>query len=277
MWLLIMQSFPIIVVALGMTLVIASGGIDISVGATMAFGGTILAYLMIHKSMPLFICIVIALIASAAIGLFNGAVIAWFKVQPIVITLIMMLIGRGLAQVVTTGRPVPFSYMLINDIANFRFWKYGMPIQFVLALILILIFSFVVNKTVFGKNVQAMGDNSVAARLAGIDVAFQTIAVFTISALMAGIATVIEVGRESQAEPARMGVYMELNAIAAVAVGGTPLTGGKARIWGTVAGALIMQLVGMTVNMNGILSSWGMVAKAVIMIMAIYFQSEKQR
>lgn len=276
-WLLIIQSFPIIIVALGMTLVIALGGIDISVGATMAFSGTVLAHLMVNMGVPLVYCIPIALFAAAIIGAINGFVIAKFHVQPIVMTLVVMLAARGFAQVVTNGRPVPFSYLPLNDIANFRFWEYGMPIQLPLALTLALVIAFTVKRTVFGKQLQAVGDNPAAARLAGINVFLITIIVFSICALTAGFATIIEVGRESQAEAARMGIGMELNAIAAVAVGGTPLTGGRARVWGTVAGALIMQMVGMTINMHGMLSSWGMVAKALILVTAVWLQYDKEK
>jgi len=277
LWLLIVQSFPIIIVGLGMTLVIASGGIDISVGAVMAFSGTVLAHLMVNLKLPLWICIIVCLLSAAALGAVNGFIIAKFRIQPIVVTLVMMLVARGLAQLVTSGRPVPFSYMPLNKIANFRFWQRGLPIQFILALVMILLFAFILKRTVFGKQVQGMGDNFNASGLIGINTFAVTVIIYAICATTAGLATIIEVGRESQAEAARMGIYMELNAIAAVAVGGTPLTGGRARIWGTACGALIMQLVGMTVNMNGILSSWGMVAKAVILILAVYLGSDRSK
>jgi galactofuranose transport system permease protein len=276
-WLLIIQSFPIIVLGLGMMLVIASGGIDISVGATMAFSGTILAQLMVNMHVPLGWAIVICMLSAVAIGAFNGFIIAKFRLQPIVVTLVMMLAGRGLAQVVTSGKPVPFSYTPLNTIATFRFWKQGMPMQLILALVLILIVIFLLKKTVFGKQIQAVGDNYNAARLAGINTFMIIMLVYIICAFSASLATIVEVGRESQAEAARMGLNMEMNAIAAVAVGGTPMSGGRARVWGTVAGALIMQMVGMTINMNGILSSWGMVAKAVILILAVYLQSDRSK
>lgn len=277
LWLLIMQAFPIIVVGIGMTLVIASGGIDISVGATMAFSGTLLAHLMVNLDVPLPICIIICLLSAALLGAINGFIIAKFDVQPIVVTLVMMLVARGLAQLVTQGRPVPFSYMTLNKIANFRFGEKGLPIQFLIALIMVLLFVFIFKKTVFGKQVQAMGDNLKAASLIGIGTFGVTVLIYTICGTTAGLATIIEVGRESQAEAARMGLNMEMNAIAAVAVGGTPLIGGRGRVWGTVCGALIMQLVSMTVNMNGMLSSWGMVAKAVILIVAVYIGSDKSK
>jgi ribose transport system permease protein len=268
LWLLVVQAFPIAIVGLGMTFVIASGGIDISVGATMALTGTVLAAMMV-SGIPLFYCILAALAVGIIVGAINGFIIAKFDVQPIVMTLVTMLAIRGFAQVVTAGRPVPFSYMPLNKIASFRLWKQGMPLQFILIILLAAIAVFVIKKTVFGNRVQAIGNNRTAAAFTGIDTYKITVIVYMISALAAGIASVIEVGRESQAEAARMGVSMEMNAIAAVAVGGTSLNGGKAYLWGTIIGALIMQLVVMTVNMNGILSSWGKVAKAVILILAV--------
>ncbi len=277
LWLLIMQAFPIIIVGIGMTLVIASGGIDISVGAVMAFSGTLLAHLMVNLDVSLPVCIIVCLLSAAALGAINGLIIAKFNIQPIVVTLVMMLVARGLAQLVTEGRPVPFSYMSLNTIANFRFWERGLPIQFLIALSMVLLFVFIFRKTVFGKQVQAMGDNFKAAGLIGIGTFGVTVLIYTICGTTAGLATIIEVGRESQAEAARMGINMEMNAIAAVAVGGTPLIGGRARVWGTVCGALIMQLVSMTVNMNGLLSSWGMVAKAVILVIAVYIGSDRSK
>ena len=276
-WLMFMQSFPTILCALGMTLVIASGGIDISVGATMAFAGTLLAELMVNRDMPLLVCFISCLTAALLVGAFNGYIIARFNVQPIVITLITMMVFRGAAQFITGGKPVPLSYMPLNSIANFRFWPQGMPIQLPLAILFALIIAFIARKTVFGKQIEATGDNPQAARLAGINVFWITIAVYAICALMAGVATTMEVGRVSQAEAARMGLNMEMNAIAAVAVGGTSLTGGRARVWGSVAGALIMQLITMTVNMHGLQSSWGMVAKAVVLILAVYLQYDRNK
>ncbi len=268
LWLLVVQAFPIAIVGLGMTFVISSGGIDISVGATMALTGTILAAMMV-SGIPLIICIIVALSIGIIVGAVNGFFIAKFEVQPIVMTLVTMLAIRGFAQVVTSGRPVPFSYTPLNTIASFRFWKQGMPLQFALILLFTVTAVFIMKKTVFGNQIQCIGNNRTAANFTGIDTFKITALVYIISAFAAGIASVIEVGRESQAEAARMGINMEMNAIAAVAVGGTSLNGGKAYLWGTIIGALIMQLVVMTVNMNGILSSWGKVAKAAILILAV--------
>ena len=275
LWLLIIQSFPTIILALGMTFVVSSGGIDISVGAIMAFSGTILAALMV-SGVPLLVCMLISLAGAVLIGLMNGVFIARYNIQPIIMTLVSMLAVRGFAQVVTAGNPVPFSYMPLNKIANFRLWSHGMPLQLLIALGLALVAYLILKKTVFGNNVQAIGNNKPAAYFTGINTHKVIIYVYIVSALAAGVASIIEVGRESQAEAARMGTGMELNAIAAVAVGGTSLTGGRAYIWGSVIGALIMQLVIMTINMNGILSSWGQIAKAVILVAAIVPQVYKR-
>jgi len=277
LWLLIIQAFPIILCGLGMTLVIASGGIDISVGATLSFAGTVCATLYINKNIPFWLSVLSCLIAAVAVGVFNGFVIAKYRVQPIVMTLIMMLAVRGLAQVVTDGRPISFSYTILNKIAMFRFWKQGMPVQLIVALTMILLISYVIRRTVFGKQLQAMGDNKEAARLAGINTLAITIMVYAVCAFFGGLASVIEIGRLSNAEAALLGLNIEMDAIAAVAVGGTPMTGGKARVWGTVAGALIMQMTSMTINMNNILSSWGMVAKAAILIIAVFLQNSRAK
>lgn len=271
-WILFIQACPIIITGLGMTFVISSGGIDISVGATMALAGTIMAKMMIQFQMPLITSILVALLVGTVIGLVNGIVIAKFKVQPIIISLIMMLVARGVAQVVNDGAPIPFSRTPLNEMVSFRFWPQGMPMQLVLCAILAIIIVFVMKYTVFGKYVQSIGDNNEASRLAGINTFILIVLVYAICGFLAGLAGIIEVGRESQAEPAKMGLNVEMSAIAAVAIGGTPMSGGRAHVWGTIIGALIMQLVGMTVNMNGLLSSWGMVFKAVILILAVYSQ-----
>jgi galactofuranose transport system permease protein len=275
-WLLIIQSFPTIVLAVGMTFVISSGGIDISVGAIMAFSGTVLAALMV-SGVPLVVCMLVALAGAVLVGLLNGFFISKFDVQPIIMTLVTMLAVRGFAQVVTAGNPVPFSYMPLNKIANFRLWSRGMPLQFLLALCLALIAFFVIKRTVFGNHIQSIGNNKTAAYFSGVNTSRVIISVYIISAVAAGVASIIEVGRESQAEAARMGSGMELNAIAAVAVGGTSLTGGRAHIWGSVLGALIMQLVITTINMNGILSSWGLIAKAAILVLAVIPQVYRRK
>ena len=198
LWLLVVQAFPIAIVGIGMTFVISSGGIDISVGATMALTGTILAAMMV-SGVPLILCILTALAVGIIVGGINGFFIAKFEVQPIVMTLVTMLAIRGFAQVVTSGRPVPFSYMPLNTIASFRFWKQGMPLQFALILLFTFAAVFVIKKTVFGNQVQCIGNNRIAAGFTGIDTAKITIVVYMISAFAAGIASVIEVGRESQA------------------------------------------------------------------------------
>lgn len=274
-WLLIIQACPIILAGLGMTFIISANGIDISVGATMALAGTILAELMVKQKIPLPYCMLATLAAAALVGAFNGFIIAKFNIQPIVVTLITMLVARGIAQVITSGSPIPFSKYPINALASFRFWRRGMPMQVVVLASAVIIVYFIFKYTVFGNNVQSIGDNRKAAGLTGIDTFRCVMMVYIIDGLFVGLASIIEVGRESQAEAAKMGLNLEMNAIAAVAIGGTPMSGGKARVLGTVIGALVMQLVGMTVNMNGILSSWGMVLKAAILVLAIYFQNHR--
>lgn len=272
-WLLFIQAFPVIICGLGMTFVIASGGIDISVGAAMAFAGTICAKLFISSDVPFVAAVAISLLGSIVFGLINGFIIARFDAQPIVITLVMMLVGRGLAQVVTSGKPVSFSYTILNKIATFRFWKQGMPLQLPIAFIFILFVSYIFSRTVFGKQIQAIGDGKEASRLAGVNIFSVTTLVYVISAFSGGISSIIEIGRLSNAEASQLGLNIEMNAIAAVAVGGTPMSGGKPHVWGTVAGALIMQLTSMTINMNNVLSSWGMVAKAIILVIAVFLQN----
>lgn len=276
-WLIWAQACPTILCALGMTFIISTGGIDISIGSAVAFGGTLCAQLYIAMGLPLFLAVAVGILGCLLVGLFNGFIVARFNVPPIVVTLISMMAFRGVAQTITGGKPVSFAYTPLNTIANFRFWKQGMPLQFLIIVGVTLLFCFLAKKTVFGRQVQAVGENRTAARLAGINVYRLTLGVYALCGLILGLSSIIEVGRLGQSNPAVFADGAEMDAIAAVAVGGTSLTGGKARMLGSVAGALIMQLVSMTVNYHGWNSSWGDVLKAAILILAVCLQSVRKK
>ena len=276
-WAIWPQAFTTVMAALGMTLVISTGGIDISTGGIIAFAGTLCGHLYVNLEMPLWICLVVCVLGSVLIGLFNGFIIARFKVPPIVVTLISMMVFRGVAQVFTGGEPVYITYMPLNDITTYKFWTQGMPIQFLLIIFFAALFIFITKKTLFGRQIQAVGENDVAAKFAGINNFSTTIWVYTIAATAVGFAAIVEAGRVGNCNPTVMGKNAEMDAIAAVAVGGTSMTGGKARVLGSVAGALIMQLVSMTVNYHGWNTSWGEVIKAVVLILAVCLQTAKKK
>lgn len=270
---LLLQGYPILVVALGMTLVISSGGIDISVGSIMALSSSVTARLF-TSGFGLIPSVAAGLLAACLCGLFNGFMISRFRIQPIVITLILMIGGRGLAQIILGELFISFYGTPFADIGS---WKIGstIPVQVVIILFLIVTTYFAVNKMTFGQYVEAVGDNYNAARLSGININLVILAVYSSCGLLCGVAGIVEAARINAVNAGSLGLLVELDAIAAVAIGATPFTGGKARIIGTVIGALIVQLVTIIVNMNNIQFHYSLVIKACIIIIALYLQKER--
>jgi len=271
-WNILLQASQVLLVAVGMTLVIATGGIDLSVGSVMAVAGAVAATQLTHG---VAVAIALALIAALLMGLLNGALITRYSVQPIVVTLATLIAGRGLAQVLSNdGELVP--------IANSSFEMLGrshigpLPTPVLLALIVVAIAAFALHATPFSRYVLASGGNPAAARLAGVPVRRTLLTVYILCALLAGLAGLIEVARLGASDAAKVGLNIELDAIAAVVVGGTALSGGRATILGTVVGALIMQVIATSFNMLLVPYAWSLALKAAIIIFAVYLQRPKK-
>lgn len=268
---ILVQVTPTMLVAVGMTFVISTGGIDLSVGSTMAIASAVAAISLDYGAG---IAILLALVVATAIGAFNGALIAGFKIQPIIITLALLIAGRGVAQVISNGgQLIPFSnpgfeYLGQGIIA-------GVPVQIILLVLVVALAIFVLRSTIFGRYIIAVGGNEEAARLSGVRVNWTKISVYAICGLLAGIAGLIYTARLGAADASKVGDGIELDSIAATVVGGTPLTGGRATIIGTVIGALIMQIITTSFNMNGIKFSYSLVIKAAIILLAVYIQRPK--
>ncbi|MBQ1310915.1 MAG: ABC transporter permease [Blautia sp.] len=276
MWNLLIQSFSVIIISLGMTMVIATGGIDISVGSTMALSSILFAKLLIQQERNIILCLLAALLAAAVFGLFNGILVGVFDIQPIVATLILMIAGRGIAQQFNNGVVLSFYGNPFAQIGIYRIAG-KVPIQLPMAAAAVLIILFVVRKTAFGTYVQAVGDNKTASRLVGLRTSRVLIITYVSCALLAGLAACFETLRLCSADPNNIGSGIELDCVAAVAIGGTKMSGGKAVIWGTVVGALVMQLITTMMNMNNIFYAYGLVIKAVIIILALYLQRENDK
>lgn len=274
LWNVLIQAFPVILMALGMTLVIATGGIDISVGSTMALSSIVLAKLAIHLEVSFGLSLLAALVAAALFGLFNGVLVGVFKLQPIVSTLILMVSGRGIAQLVNDGVVISFYGNSYSDLGMYRIGGV-VPVQVVMIAIAMAVMVFVVKRTSFGCYVQAVGDNGQTAGLTGVNTTLVIIAVYVICALLAGFAVSFETLRLCSADPNNIGNNIELDCVAAVAVGGTSMSGGRAHVLGTVVGALVMQLVTIMVNMNNIPYAYSLVIKACIIIAALYLQRKR--
>jgi len=266
------QVFPIMLVALGMTLVISSGGIDISVGAIMAVSAAVTARLYDPEG-SVFLPLCCGALAAALCGLLNGVLIARFKIQPIVMTLVVMFAGRGLAQMIQGEAPISLMFTPFEDFGRYRIA--GVPVQVAIMLVAVVAMLLIVKKTVFAKQVEAIGDNSTAARLVGVRMFSVTVGVYVLCSILCAIAGNMEAARVGSVDGGKLGRFIELDAIAAVAIGGTSFAGGRARVLGTVFGAIVVQLVTVIVNMNDIQDHYSLILKAFVLVVAVWAQREK--
>lgn len=268
LWNVLLQVSPVVLAALGMTLVIATGGIDLSVGSTMAVAGAAAA---VTADRGVVVAIGAGLAAAAMVGVLNGALIAWLRVQPIVVTLATLIAGRGLAQVISHD-----GELVTIDAPAFLLLGRGhlgpVPAQVLIALAAVAVGILFLRATRFGRYVLAAGGNRAAARLAGVPVPRTLVSVYLASALLAGVAGLIVAARLGASDAAKIGQNMELDAIAAVVVGGTALAGGRATMAGTVVGALIMQVIATSFNMLLVPYAWSLALKAGIILVAVYLQ-----
>jgi len=267
-WNILLQVSVVVPVAIGMTLVIATGGIDLSVGSVMAVAAAVAATQM-HRGVIVALCA--GVLAALAIGLLNGLLVARERLQPIVVTLATLIAGRGFAQVLSHGgQLVP-----INDTA-FQWLGRGhigaLPVPFILATTAVGVAAVALRRTPFGHRVQAVGGNVAAARLAGVPVQRTLVMAYALCGVLAGIAGLVEAARLAASDAGTIGLRIELDAIAATVVGGTALTGGRVTVAGTVAGALVMQVIATSFNMLLVPYSWSLVLKAAIILVAVYLQ-----
>jgi ribose transport system permease protein len=267
----LIQVAPIVIVALGMALVIGTEGIDLSVGSVMALAA---ALIPLYLGYGVLAAIAVSLVAGVAVGLINGTLVARVGLQPIVATLALFVGGRGLALVISGGQ--------LKEVRNPDFIAlgsgdlFGLPVLVWIAAAFVLLIAFVVRRTVFGRRLLAIGGNRRATELAGLPVKRVLITVYVISSLLAAVAGVLAVARIQSSDASAVGLLIELSAITAVVVGGTPLTGGRIRVLGTVAGALLMQLVVATMIKHDLRPSTAEMVQAVIILVAVYVARERR-
>ena len=270
---IIKQATPILFTTIGMTLVISSGGTDISAGSMMAFAGEITA-ISLHSGEPFAIAVFKALLFCLMIGIFNGVLIAKVGVQPIILTLVMQIVVRGITIILVNS-----TVYSVNKYPEVKWLGLGkivgnIPSQFVFFILAAVLGIFIINKTVFGKYVEAIGESTTAARLAGIRTGLVIISIYALSALFAGMGGILEMARNGAMDPNELGKLYEMDAIAGVAIGGTPMKGGKAKVVGSIMGCVLMILIGTTVNMNGVPYSAANVIKAAVIIFSLTIQKE---
>jgi galactofuranose transport system permease protein len=269
LFVLLRQAAPIAIVAVGMAIVIGTGGIDLSVGSVMAIAGQVGATLVLHDH-PFLLAIVAALLVSAVCGLFNGTLVARFGVQPIIATLILFIAGRGIAQLITGGELQPLSNPSFQWIGLAR--PFGVPAQVIIAFVVAVVAWLIMRLTVFGRHVLAVGGNENASRLAGVPAGRVKLLAYVASGVLAGLVGLIAVSANSASDANNTGVGVELDAIAAVAVAGTPLTGGKVTIWGAVVGAVMLRLLQNTLIAHGITKEVAQMIEGAVIIAALWLQ-----
>ncbi|MDZ8227807.1 ABC transporter permease [Nostoc sp. ChiVER01] len=268
---MLLQVSTTMFIAVGMTFVIASRGIDLTVGSTMALVSVIVALLIKYG---ITVAISSALCCALLVGLINGFLISRLKLDPLITTLAALILWRGVAQVIGDGQLVPFTNPTFEALG--KGYLGFIPIQVVIAAVVIAGAFFCIRSTLFGRQIVAVGGNEKAARLAGIRAERVKYIVYIISALLAGLAGLVETARLGMGDPSKVGVNAEFEAIAAVVVGGTPFSGGRANVLGTVVGALIMQVISTSFNMLLIPFTWSLVLKSVIILFAIFLQRPKE-
>jgi ribose/xylose/arabinose/galactoside ABC-type transport system permease subunit len=268
----LIQASPVIVVALGMALVIGTEGVDLSVGAVMALAAAVVP---LYLGYGFAVAILVALVAGLLAGLVNGTLVASVGVQPIVATLALFVGGRGLALVLADGQ-----LKSINDPTFLSLGTgdlVGIPVIVLAAAVVALVMTFVVRRTTFGRQLVAVGGNRRASELSGLPVKRVLLGTYVISGLLASVAGILATARLQASDPSTIGLLFELYAITAVVVGGTPLSGGKVRVLGTIAGALLMQLIDATLVKHNISDSWSQMTQAIIIIAAVYLQLGRGR
>jgi galactofuranose transport system permease protein len=271
---------PLIIVAIGMTLVIATSGIDLSVGSIVAISGAI-ACLSISNGGDrspfslMVTAVILALVLALVLGLWNGFLVAGVGMQPIIATLILMVAGRGIAQLITSGQIItisnaPYKYIGAGSLATLPFSIFIVAAVFLAA-------SLFTRRTALGLFIESVGCKPVASRLAGIRSKTVLLAVYMFCGLCAGIAGLILSSNVSSADGNNAGLWYELDAILAVVIGGTSLNGGRFYLAGTLVGALIIQTLTTTIYMIGVPPEITLVVKALVVLIVCLIQSEAFR
>ncbi|WGY48243.1 galactofuranose ABC transporter, ATP-binding protein YtfT [Vibrio sp. ABG19] len=264
------RGAPVALLALGMTLVIATGGIDLSVGAVMAISGAVLASMAQQGYAPgtILLC---ALLSGVACGLWNGFLVAICKIQPIVATLILMVAGRGVAQLITEGQIVTFSNTSLAWFGSGSLLYLPTPI--ILLLLSTLALWALTKKTALGLFIESVGINIRAAKNAGIHTPAIVMSVYMLSGVMAAVAGIIVAADIRGADANNAGLWLEMDAILAVVIGGTALMGGRFNLLLTLVGAFIIQSINTGILLSGYQPQWNHIVKAMVVLTVLILQS----
>jgi ribose/xylose/arabinose/galactoside ABC-type transport system permease subunit len=262
---------PVMLLAVGMTLVIALAGIDLSVGSVMALSGAVAALLMTEHGYSVPGAVMIALGAALVVGALNGALATYAGIQPIIVTLVTLVMGRGVAQTLTHDQKVGFEIPAFEFIGNGT--VLGVPFPALLVAAVALCTGLLLRKTATGLYIEAMGGNPQAARLCGLRVHVIRILAFMACSLCAGLAGLIAAADIKEADVANTGLYLELDAILAVVLGGTSLMGGRANLVGSLIGAIFIQTLTIMLQMRGVITEHTLIIKAIVALAVCYMQT----
>lgn len=272
--LILTDAARILMLALGMTLVIAVGGIDLSVGSVMAISGAVAATVL-RDTGSVALALPAALLAGAAAGAVNGSLISYLGVQPIVATLATMYIGRGVAQSITNSEPLPISSEAFEFLGKGHVLT--LPFAPLLAFALCFAVHQVLRKSALGLFVESIGDNPTASRFAGLATDRVRFLTYVFCGVCAALAGAMLASNNATADVLRAGEYLELDAIFAVVVGGTALTGGRFLLLGSVVGTLLLQTLGVTMITLGVDPAVASIPKAILIIAVCVLQSDLSR
>ncbi|MET8246289.1 substrate-binding domain-containing protein [Streptomyces sp. NPDC005202] len=267
------QAAVTAILAFGVTFVIVSAGIDLSVGSVAALSATVLAWSATSAGIPVFLAVVLAIATGIACGLVNGFLIAYGKLPPFIATLAMLSVGRGLSLVISQGSPIAFPSSVSHLGDTLGGW---LPVPVLVMVVMGLITAFVLGRTYIGRSMYAIGGNEEAARLSGLRVKKQKLAIYALSGLFAAAAGIVLAARLSSAQPQAAQGY-ELDAIAAVVIGGASLAGGTGKASGTLVGALILAVLRNGLNLLSVSAFWQQVVIGVVIALAVLLDTLRRK
>jgi len=269
------QGSKVMLLSMGMTLVIGTGGVDLSVGSVMAIIGALAAILVTTTGLPFVAVLVICLAVGVGLGAWNGLLVTRLRIQPMIATLILMVVGRGVAMLLTGGKIITFENPGLVYFGNGHFL--GLPFTVSLVAVVFGVTSWMTRRTAIGLFVEASGDNEVASGFCGAPVRMVKVMVYGFSGGCAALAGLVATSNIKAADASRVGEFMELDAIFAVLVGGTALTGGRYSLVGSMVGAVLIQTLTTTMYNLGMPPAIAPVPKAVVILLACLMQSEAFR
>ncbi len=265
-----------VILAMGMTLVIATGGVDLSVGSVMAISGAVAALILTETQLGMWAVLPCALLVAVLAGAMNGVLVAYLKIQPIIATLILMVSGRGIAKFITGEKIITIGDDSYNYFFDFigKGHLFGLPFTVTIFLSLFVVTGLFVRMTSLGLFIESVGANETASRASGIADKWIKIAVYIFAAFCAVIAGLIDSSNINAADTMNAGVFTELDAIFAVVVGGTALTGGRFSLTGSLIGAVLLQTLMTTLYTYGVPSDVAPVPKAIVIVAVCLLQSQ---